>query len=244
LNCNERSFPEIKFGGFANNDGTIAFYLHVNALLSPASVVLDVGCGRGEYRDDPVAIRQELRILSGKVDRVIGLDVDPAAADNPFLQEFRLLPDPSAPWPVGAESVDMVLSDWTLEHVADPRSFFGEASRVLKKGGFLCARTTNAWGYVALMARLIPEKYHSRIVRGVQETRKEEDIFPAHYACNTIPLLKRMLNHYWLSGIVIGFPGTPAYLHFSCFAYRLGVIYEKFAPPSLRHTLMVFARKT
>lgn len=40
-----RFYPEARFGGFSDIDGTMAFYLRVNALLGCDSVVLDFGCG-------------------------------------------------------------------------------------------------------------------------------------------------------------------------------------------------------
>src|SRR5262249_40689121 len=76
MNNKERFYPETRFGGFTGVDGTVAFFSRVNSLLEPSFVVLDVGCGRGEYRDDPVPLRRNLRILKGKVERVVGIDVD------------------------------------------------------------------------------------------------------------------------------------------------------------------------
>jgi ubiquinone/menaquinone biosynthesis C-methylase UbiE len=239
----EKFYPEIRFGNFTRVDGTIAFYLRVNALLSPSDIVLDLGCGRGAYQEDPVEIRKNLRILSGKVSRVIGVDLDADAGNNPFIDEFRLIDSASSAWPVETNSIDLLLSDWTLEHIEDPDLFWREARRVLKPGGYVCIRTTNAWGYVALFSRIIPEKYHSKVIQKVQKGRKEEDIFPTHYSCNTLPLLKKKLMQYGFSGIVLGFSGEPAYLNFSCVAYYLGILYEKFAPAFLRHTLLVYAVK-
>ena len=83
-------YPECR-GGFSHVDGTIVFYARVNALLDPKGVVLDLGCGRGAHREDPSEFRRALRVVRGKVDTVIGLDVDPRAAENPFIDEFRLL---------------------------------------------------------------------------------------------------------------------------------------------------------
>src|SRR5947208_7733071 len=91
-------YPESQFGGFTDIDGTIAFYTRVNALLKPSYVVVDIGCGRGGYFDDPADMRRKLRILKGKTQKVIGIDVDEAARDNPFIDEFRRLE--SDAWPV------------------------------------------------------------------------------------------------------------------------------------------------
>jgi len=243
LNCKEKIFPETKFGGFETNDGTIAFYLRVNAIIKPSDIILDYGCGRGEYQDDQIDIRRNVRILKGKVQRVIGLDLDANAANNPFIDEFRLLSSLSASWPVNDHSIDLILADWTLEHVPNPDHFFSEACRVLKPGGYFCARTTNAWGYVALAAMMIPDKYHKNIVQNAQKIRKEEDIFPTHYACNSVPFLRRKLKQYGFDGVVSGFSGLPAYLNFSCFLYYIGYLYERFAPHFLRHTLLIYAKK-
>ena len=243
MNCQEKFFPETMFGGFSNLDGTIAFYLRVNALIKMSDIVLDVGCGRGAYQDDPIKLRRDLRILRSKVKKVIGLDMDVNAADNPFIDEFHVLEESSSRWPLADHSIDLIVTDWTLEHVPSPDHFFLEAQRVLKPSGYFCARTTNAWGYVALVARIIPEKYHTRIIQKAQKIRQEEDIFPIRYACNSVPLLRKKLRQYGFMGIVSGYAGEPGYLNFSCWVYYLGYLYERFAPHFLRHTLMIFALK-
>jgi hypothetical protein len=46
--------PESRFSGFTDIDGTVAFYLRVNALATSKDVVLDLDCGQGTYANDPV----------------------------------------------------------------------------------------------------------------------------------------------------------------------------------------------
>lgn len=243
MELKNKFYPESSFGGFTNVDGTIMFYLHINELLSPDHIVLDVGCGRGEYQDDNINIRRNLRILTGKVNKVIGLDVDPKAAQNPNIDEFCLLSNASEKWPIDDEAVDLIIADWTLEHITDPDLFFSETQRVLKTGGYLFARTTNSWGYIAIVARLTPKIIRNKIIHFVQKDRKNEDIFPKYYTCNTIPKLRRLLKTYGLSGVVFGHSGSPEYLGFSYLTYLLGYIYDKCAPQVLRNALFVFAKK-
>jgi len=81
----ELFYPEARFGGFTDIDGTIAFFNRVNSLLAPSFTVLDVGCGRGSYGNDPVQLRRKLRILKGKVSKLVGIDVDHAAQENPYI---------------------------------------------------------------------------------------------------------------------------------------------------------------
>ena len=145
------TYPECKFGGFTDIDATVAFYTRVNSLVRPTSVVLDIGCGRGSYYSmDPVSIRRELRVLKGKCQKVIGIDVDKTAIENPFLDEFRPIHGPH--WPLDGDSVDVCICDYVPEHVEEPHKFFCEIGRVTKPGGYVCIRTPNALSYFGLLA--------------------------------------------------------------------------------------------
>jgi SAM-dependent methyltransferase len=235
-------YPESRFGGFTHVDGTIAFYTRVNALLEESFSVLDFGCGRGEYRDDTVAIRRELRILKGKVSRVIGIDADEAAGSNPFLDEFHLIGPSSTRWPLDAASVDMCICDQVMEHIERPEDFFSECRRILRPGGYLCIRTPNSRSYAALISRIVPDRLHARILARVQSDRKEEDVFPTYYRCNTIPTLRLMLGRHGFDHAVYGVESEPSYLSFSKLAYALGVFHQRHAPRFLRMGILAFAR--
>jgi SAM-dependent methyltransferase len=235
-------YPESRFGGFSNIDGTIIFYTRVNALLDCSAIILDAGCGSGTYFNDPVRQRRNLRILKGKARKVIGIDVDPVAKDNPCIDEFYLIV--SDTWPIDDQSVDMVICDNVLEHIKDPDKWFDEANRVLRKGGYICIRTANSWNYIALFSRIIPNKYHSRITKLVQDDRKEEDVFPTFYKCNTVNKIRSFLKrHGFESNYVYGYEAEPSYLAFSKIAYWIGVLHQKFAPRMLKATVIAFGRK-
>jgi SAM-dependent methyltransferase len=236
----ELFYPEARFGGFSDIDGTIAFFNRVNALLEPSFTVLDVGCGVGMYADDPLLLRRNLRILKGKVGNVIGLDVDPVAQDNPFLDEFRLIENNC--WPVENHSIDLIVADHMLEHIDDPDQFFAEARRTLNDGGYLCIRTPNRWSYVALFASLVPNKHHSKVLSVVQEGRKEEHVFPTLYKCNSIGKIKGMLKKYGFDSVVYGYGTEPSYLSFSKIAYALGVLHQRFAPRFLEPVIFAFGK--
>lgn len=234
-------YPESKFGGFTQIDGTIAFYTRVNALLTPAATVLDFGCGRGAYGEDPIRFRRELRILKGKAQCVIGMDVNPSAAQNPFVDRFLLLEN--AIWPLENEQLDMVLSDNVLEHLPDPSTFFREAQRTLRPGGWICIRTPNLWNYIALISRLIPSRRHARVLKAAKPGLKESDVFPTVYRCNSLPTLRRALSAHGFEHYVYGYEAEPSYLAFSKLAYSLGVLHQKLAPDFLRPALFAFGRK-
>lgn len=234
-------YPESRFGGFTDIDGTIAFYNRVQALVHPSSVALDVGCGRGMYSEDPVAARRERRILKGRCAKVIGIDVDPAGERNTCLDEFHIIKGPR--WPVEDESVDLILSDCVLEHIEDPESFFSESRRTLKSGGYLCIRTTNARSYIGLISRITPNRLHASVLKKARHCKNEEDIFPTAYRCNTRPKVASMLERHGFDHCVYEYESEPYYLSFSRFFYRLGVLHQRFAFSFLKAAIFAFARK-
>jgi SAM-dependent methyltransferase len=233
-------YPESKFGGYSDVDGTVRFYFRVNAILNSSSVVVDYGCGRGAYGEDSVPARRDLRILKGKAGRVIGLDVDPVGEQNPYLDEFYQLQGEH--WPLPDGSADVCICDHVLEHLEDPNAFFPEARRVLKGGGTLCIRTPNLWNYIALASGLVPNRSHARVLARVKEKTGAVDVFPTHYRCNTIPTIRRYLSSYGFEHAVFGISPEPSYLSFSRAAYRLGVLYHRYAPGFLRPVILAFAR--
>jgi SAM-dependent methyltransferase len=233
-------YPESKFGGFSDVDGTVRFYLRVNALVDSQSVVIDYGCGRGAYGEDTVPARRDLRILKGKVKRVIGLDVDLVGEQNPYLDEFHLLKDER--WPLTDDSTDLCICDQVMEHLEDPDGFFSQARRVLKLGGYLCIRTPNLWNYVARASKLVPNRSHAQVLARVKERTRSVDVFPTLYRCNTIPAIRCGLSRYGFSHAVYGIAPEPSYLSFSRLAYRLGVLYHRYSPGFLRPVILAYAR--
>ena len=124
----ESAYPEFRFFGFTRRDLITHFLLRVHALLQAGDVVLDVGCGRGIRTEDECRFRREFHNFKDQGRHVIGIDVDPNAASNPLLHEFRQINDTSH-WPVEDASVNLIHSVYVLEHVDDPGQFFSEAFR-------------------------------------------------------------------------------------------------------------------
>ena len=235
-------YPESQFGDFSSHDGTIAFYTRVNALLGPSSVVIDFGCGRGEHAEDRVEFRRNLRCFKGRVAKVIGIDVDVIGRSNPTIDEFRALTH-GQKWPVPDGSVDVVICDSVLEHVAEPRQFFAEAARVLAGGGMLCIRTTNVLSYVGVAAKLLPNNLHKSVLHWVQGIRQDNDVFPTLYRCNTIRALRRALKQNGFCPAVYGHTAEPSYLSFSKIAYAIGVFHQRFGPSMFATSIFAFGRR-
>ena len=237
----EESYPESKFGGFSDQDGTIAFYNRVNALLKKDFTVLNIGCGRGSFIEDKSVYRKNLQSIRGKAKKIIGIDIDEIAKNNPDIDSFHLIR--KGCFPIKSESVDFGICDQVLEHVENPNLFFSECQRVLKKNGYLCLRTTNNWGYIGLMARIIPFKKHAKALKMTQKIRQKRDVFPKFYRANSIPRLKKILQKNNFDYCLYGFSGEPTYFSFSKILYKLGVILHRLIPNFFKPTIFVFAKK-
>ena len=241
MDLKRRFYPESSFGGFTDVDGTLVFYARVNALLTPETTVVDIGCGRGQAAEDPIPFRRDLQILRGKCARAIGIDPDPVGEQNPCVDEFRRME--GGLWPVGDGEVDLCLCDSVLEHVPDPDVFFGECHRVLRPGGYLCIRTPNRMSYFGLASRLLPNRLHARVLSRLQRGRESQDVFPTLYRCNTTRAIRRMLRKHGFDGCVYGYEAEPSYLGSSGILYALGVLHRRLAPGPFRLALFAFASK-
>jgi 2-polyprenyl-3-methyl-5-hydroxy-6-metoxy-1,4-benzoquinol methylase len=238
----EKYYPEREFGGYSRVDGTIAFFGRVQSLLRPEMVALDVGCGRGEVVDRlNTQPWEKCRVLKGACKKVIGIDVTEAGRQNVLIDEFRLIE--GGRWPVDSASIDLLMADAVLEHLTDPDAFFAECSRVVKPGGYVCFRTPNKWAYYALIASLIPNRLHAKVLDKVQPGRKEEDVFPTYYRANTIHSLNRLLAAHHFKGCVYRHIAEPSYFMFSQLAYGMGVYLHRWLPQLFWFTLFVFARR-
>jgi len=238
----ERHYPESRFGGFTDCDGTVAFYSRVRALVPAEGTVLDVGCGPGNHSEDAVEFRRHLRDFRCNAREVIGIDVDSLGQSNPTIDRFVLVEEGSA-WPLEANSVDLAVADCMLEHVRDPDHFLGECARLIRPGGYLCIRTPYIFSYFGLASLLIPSSARGAVIRRVQTNRKAEDVYPAYYHCNTTRKLRRALSAHGFDACVYGYEAEPSYLSFSSLAYALGVVHQHLAPSFLRVALFAFAAR-
>ena len=236
-------FPEIAAGGFSRIDGTIQFWQRIGALIRPDSVVLDFGAGRGgPQTDDAVAYRRNLATLRGRVRELIGVDVDPAVTTNPALDRALVI-GPDGRLPIPDHSIDVIVSDFVFEHIQEPAKVAAELDRVLAPGGWMCVRTPNRYGYIAIANRLIPDRLHARLIRSAQDQRKSEDVFPAVYRLNTAKAFRQHFSPSRYVHYVIPWEAEPAYYFGSRLLYSLFLAIQYVTPPSLRTILMVFMQK-
>jgi len=227
-------------GGFSQNDGTIDFYGRINSLLRGDMRVLDLGAGRAAwFEDDPSAYRRSLRLLKGKVAEVIATDVDEAVQQNRSCDRALLMEDGIIP--LEDNSVDMVIADYVLEHVDDADGFRAEVSRVLRPGGYFCARTPHKWSYVSVLARLLGNAHHIPILSRAQPDRKAVDVFPTRYRLNTLHTVRSCFAGFEDFSLI--YRPDPAYYFGNRSLYHALGFLHRLMPAALSGGLFVFLQK-
>ncbi|MBC7633676.1 class I SAM-dependent methyltransferase [Aeromicrobium sp.] len=206
-----RLYPETAVGGFSRVDKSIEFFSRIDALVTQDSVVVDFGAGRGGFMDEPDSYLRRLQLFRGRVRKVIGVDIDPVVLENTSVDEAQVwVPGDRIDMP--DESVDLVMTDYTFEHVEDPAVVATELGRIVKPGGWICARTPNKWGYIAIGARLVPNRLHARALTRLQPgQRAARDVFPTCYNLNTLRDVRRYFPAPEWSVVGYTVDGEPVY---------------------------------
>ncbi|MCR4311916.1 MAG: class I SAM-dependent methyltransferase [Candidatus Uhrbacteria bacterium] len=160
-----------KYAASFRDVGTV-FLSHVDSVLTPEAVLVDVGCGRTSYGE----------AVYRKAAKRIGLDVDPYAKENELMDEVVIMKDEYFPLPDAC--ADVVAAQWVVEHVVAPDIFLSEIYRVLKPGGAFVFMTTNIRSPI-----MWPSSFLSTRVKSLFRSRMlgyaADETFPTVYAMNT-----------------------------------------------------------
>ena len=209
--------------------------------ITDSQVIVDAGCGRGVHLDGTrgaMALRREREAGA----RIIGFDVAAPASPNPYVTEFHTIPIHAA-WPIDTATADVVFSDWVLEHVANPDHFFSECSRVLRPGGHLLARTLQKWSVAGIGARLVPHRFHNKMIAALQPGMNLEDVFPTTLRCHTNAAIQAVCDSVGMDVHTETFGGLEGYGGSSP-TLRAGLrTLEGVLPRSMKHTVVLDAIK-
>jgi len=210
--------------------------------VSPASRVLDAGCGRGGVMELfwrevalPVGLDPDLRslrehrtlspLLSGEGGDVKHRGVRGSAMPRVCGWSERL--------PFENAAFDLVLALWLLEHLPRPQQTLIEIARVLRPGGYFLFLTPNA------LHPLIVANRGSQLLPAVQRAlvprlygRAEADTFRVHYRANTPERLRALAAVCGFRVIALRAIQDPSYLAFNDFFFELSVLLESVLPRS------------
>ena len=221
-------------------DSIVPFLGVAQVLAAEAKIVVDVGCGRGGMADGPAG--RVFHDLRGPGRTVIGIDIDQVGESNPIIDEFRLIDPATLRWPLDDASVDLAVSDFTLEHVDDPEPFVAELARTLRPGGVFVGRTISRYSPLSAAARLVPNEKHARWLSVLQPRRQEKDVFPTRYRMNSERELRALFaRHFEVN--VLHRVGLEQYLLRWPRLARTVMAVEPRLPKAMQMTLVVYARR-
>jgi SAM-dependent methyltransferase len=227
-------------GEYLPYDGGIEFFGRVATVPKPSDVVVDLGAGRGAwFYEDRSEPRRRLRDFKSMVARVIGLDVDPVVLTNPTTTENAVIRDDRLP--LDDASVDVIVSEYVLEHIEKVPVFVAEIDRVLKPGGYFFARTPHKYHYVSVAARWVRNASHVAFLSRAQPHRKAEDVFPTAYRLNTMADIRRNFERYEDFSYLDA--SEPSYFFGSRLGYRLFSLLHALLPAVCVANIYVVMRK-
>ena len=216
----------------------------MNALVDADAIVLDFGAGRGMWLDEDMApMRRDLRLLKGRVARVVACDTSDAVLDNEAADEQIVVPASGA-LPFDDGEFDLVIADFVFEHLEDPFAVGRELERVLKPGGWLCGRTPNRRSYVALLdPRLVSNRRHAAVLEQAQPSRQERDVFPTYHRLNTTAAIARVFPPQRFDDHTYFYEPEPGYHFDNAIVFAVMKAVNTLLPGPLKSSLFVFLRK-
>jgi len=194
----------------------VTLYAHlVGRLITPQATVLDAGCGRGGV----------IELYWEGVEQAVGVDFDlDSLTEHRCLQQ--LIRGDLAQLPFAADTFDVVLCSWVLEHLTHPDAVFLELARVLRPEGHLVLLAPNAWNYVTLAQRLVPGRFQRWLTRRIYG-REDKDTFSLAYKANTRRALDARLNRVGLANEEFHLVGDPSYVAANDSLFRLAAAWER-----------------
>lgn len=149
-------------------------YLASIELLKPSTRrVVDIGAGKRFHLSEIKQMNKGIHL--------IGLDIDAdEMAENDSLDE-KLIVDASAALPVDPDSIDLILSRATIEHLPNIPAFLNSAYSTLRPGGRLIATFANKWATFAILNRVLPTRIKKTLLENLLPDSARDLGFATHY---------------------------------------------------------------
>jgi len=214
-------------GKLSVNDGTIDFYLRVRTVIDKSKTVLDLGAGSGNWLNDKQAkvMTKTIQFLKNDVKRLYAADIDRAVLKNKSSHKNFLIRKNKIP--LKSNSIDVIISDWTFEHIKKPEIFAIEINRILKKNGKICVRTPHRFNYVSLVNTLTEGTSIKNFLLKKSQPGKK-NYFKSYYKINTYKDIKNLFSNYKIEYFI--FNPNPAYYFDSIIIYHIFKIIHTVLP--------------
>lgn len=113
-----------------------------------------------------------------------GVDLDAEVEHNEALESAHVLGEDQR-YPFADEHFDLCVSNYVVEHVADPVAHLREVARVLAPGGAYLFRAPNLWHPISLVAAATPHWFHEQVANRLRGLAEEaHDPYPTLHRLN------------------------------------------------------------
>jgi len=216
----KKVYPEFVTGGDYYR-GYLKKYLKSNM------VVLDAGCG--DY-----GIIPEFRKIPKLI---IGLDEDKDLLEKNKIVHKKIVANLEK-IPMDDDSVDLVTSEFVLEHVEKPDIILKEIFRVLKPNGKFIFITPNVLNPVMVLSKILPHFIHELLRSKL--LKKQEETHRTNYRANTYRKLKYLGKKAGFQNLDIVRAGNPEYLAFCKPLVLPSILIERFIDNKLFSILKMY----
>lgn len=191
--------------------GSDIYQRFISSALFKDCVVLDAGCGDfgmiGNFKNIP--------------SQIIGVDIN-----NDLLKAneivSRKIQASLEDIPLSSGSVDIVVSEFALEHLENPNKVFKEIFRILKSGGRFIFITSNVKNPAMFTSKLLPNFTHQLLRQ--KFLKKKEEAHKTFYKINTKEELLGLSKEVGFREGEIVRAGNPEYLTF-CYPLVIPAVY-------------------
>lgn len=163
----------------------------LDAVITPHTVWLDVGCGRDVSPGNAATARR----LADRCRRLVGIDPSDNIDDNSFVHERLKMPVEAHP---AGQAYDLITMRMVAEHVEAPEEVVKRLAALLRPGGRIIVYTVFRYSPSVIVAAATPLWVHHIVKRLLWRT-EERDTFPTVYRMNTRETLARLFSREGLS---------------------------------------------
>lgn len=203
----EKAYPHFKTGGDF-------FRKYLKNYINNESIILDAGCGDNgmisEFKSLPKSI--------------IGIDINENLLSKNNIVNKKIISSLEH-IPLESNSIDIVISEFVLEHLQNPILAFKEIFRVLKPKGTFIFITPNVINPVMTLSNILPYEWH-KLLRKIL-LKKQEEPHPTYYKANTYRKLIKLCKNSGFNEFQILRAGNPEYLGFCKPLVLPAILFEK-----------------